>query len=82
MKNKENFFKSKDHMNVFVLLYLDGKSRNVLLGINKQMYYSRKSALAWYNKIISHMNPPDISVEEFNGAKDILKELYDNMIEE
>lgn len=82
MKNKEKFFKSKDHMYVFALLHLDGTWRCDILGITEPMYYSHKLALEWYNEISSHMLPSGLSPDDFVTAQGRLKWLYDNMIGE
>ena len=67
----EKYFVDKSAMVEFALLYLDGESRMKVLGITKQMFFSKKLSKAWYED----MQKLDLS----DKARQTLDMLYQMM---
>lgn len=75
-----DYFKSDLDRILFLLLEVDGKRRNELLGITSEMYENKEVAKKWYKslsfKIHPDKNPDDPRAAE---AFDKLKGIYDKM---
>ncbi|NVN47534.1 hypothetical protein HW542_12055 [Asaia spathodeae] len=70
-------FVSDEKKFVFYLTKLEGKQRNLFLGITDDMYKNKEKAKKWYWKI-SKIIRPDLSKN--SDAFNELKKLYDVMI--
>ncbi|GAB6264515.1 DnaJ domain-containing protein [Photobacterium sp. R1] len=75
-----DYFKSRKDKLMFLLLEVDGKRRNQLLGITPNMYDDGQAAKKWY-KSLSLQVHPDKNPGDENAAKafDKLNELYTMM---
>lgn len=75
-----DYFKSHKDKLMFLLLEVDGKRRNQLLGITANMYEDSQAAKKWY-KSLSMQVHPDRNPGNVNAAKafDKLNELYTMM---
>lgn len=75
-----DYFKSDLDRILFLLLEVDGKRRNELLGITSEMYENKEAAKKWYKslsfKIHPDKNPDDPRAAE---AFDKLKGIYDKI---
>lgn len=74
------YFKSQKDKLMFLLLEVDGKRRNQLLGITPDMYEDSQAAKKWY-KSLSLQVHPDRNPGDESAAKafDKLNELYTMM---
>ncbi len=77
LSNEVDYFKSQKDKIMFLLLEVDGKRRNQLLGITPDMYNDVNAAKKWY-KSLSLQIHPDKNPEDENAAKAFnkLNELY------
>ncbi|MEZ9169304.1 DnaJ domain-containing protein [Vibrio cyclitrophicus] len=75
-----DYFKSPKDKLMFLLLEVDGKRRNQLLGITPDMYDDNQAAKKWY-KSLSLQVHPDKNPGDEDAAKafDKLKELHTMM---
>lgn len=74
-------FVSKKAEYIFYLTKLEGKQRNKLLGITDEMYENKEIAKSWYKNIAKLVHPDSNSGDE-NKAFLVLKELYDNIVDD
>lgn len=74
-------FVSKKAEYIFYLTKLEGKQRNKLLGISDEMYENKELAKSWYKNIAKSVHPDSNNGDE-SKAFLVLKELYDNMVDD
>jgi len=74
-----DFFKSKEKEFLFYLTKLDGKQRNILLGITEEHYNDKNLAKQWYRDIAKLVHPDK---DGTNKAFSVLNELYKIMIDD
>ena len=72
-------FTSKQQEYIYYLTKLEGKQRNIALGITDDLYGNKKAAKRWFQKIANQVHP-DKGGD--NNAFILAKKLYDVMIEE
>ena len=75
-----DYFKSDRDRILFLLLEVDGKRRNQLLGITSEMYENKEAAKKWYKslsiKIHPDKNPGDPkAVEAFSKLKGLYNKI-------
>lgn len=75
-----DYFKSDRDRIIFLLLEVDGKRRNQLLGITPEMYENKEAANKWY-KSLSVKVHPDRNPDDLKAAEAFikLKALYDKI---
>ena len=75
----DEYFVNESAKYIFILVHMDGKSRNHALGLTDDLYYSKSKARAWYNHINDslHLAPDTTDTHE---AKTMLDWLYSNII--
>ena len=57
VSSEDDYFKSKHARILFLLLEVDGKRRNALLGITPNMYNDNKAADKWYYSLTHYVHP-------------------------
>ncbi|GGY29928.1 hypothetical protein [Paludibacterium paludis] len=72
-------FVSKQQEYIYYLTKLEGKQRNVALGITDKLYEDKSAAKKWYKKIANQVHP-DKGGD--NAAFVVAKKLYEVMIED
>lgn len=76
-------FKSESRFYVFVLLFMDGKQRNDLLGVTDAMYRDDKAAEEWRYNVMSFLlcaaPGKDLTRRMIADAKEVLEKLYDDI---
>lgn len=76
-------FKSESRFYVFVLLFMDGKQRNDLLGVIDAMYRDPKAAEKWRDSVhyflLIAAPGRDLSRRMIKDAKEVLEKLYEDI---
>lgn len=73
-----DYFKSEKDKLVFLLLEVDGRRRNELLGITAEMYENKTLAKEWYAKLATQLSCD--AAGEVAQARKKLEEIYQIMI--
>ena len=78
----DEYFKSKRDRIIFLLLEVDGKRRNRLLGISPEMYDDKDAAKKWYKSLCAYVHP-DKFPNDYRSKDAFCKltDLYDLMVE-
>ncbi|AMF95359.1 hypothetical protein AL536_18270 [Vibrio fluvialis] len=75
-----DYFKSQKDKLMFLLLEVDGKRRNQLLGITPDMYDDSQAAKKWYKSLSVQVHPDkNPGYKDAAKAFDKLNELYNMM---
>lgn len=69
----DKYFVSKQSKYEFILIHMDGKSRNLALGLADNLYEDEEAATAWYHQIRRNINDP--------RAITVLERLYGNIMD-
>ena len=77
--NSDLYFRSDAHYYIFILNETDAHVRCKLLGITDDLYYNKRKAKKWMNKIFKMINPDVCNIEGAEEAVMKLNELYDSM---
>ncbi|HBC3928311.1 TPA: DnaJ domain-containing protein [Vibrio parahaemolyticus] len=73
------YFKSENDRILFLLLEVDGKRRNQLLGITSEMYEDEDAAKKWYKSLSNKVHPDKNDDPRAAEAFDKLKQLYNKV---
>ncbi|MCW8346026.1 DnaJ domain-containing protein [Vibrio sp. ZSDZ65] len=73
------YFKSENDRILFLLLEVDGKRRNQLLGITSEMYEDEEAAKKWYKSLSNKVHPDKNDDPRAAEAFDKLKQLYNKV---
>lgn len=73
------YFKSENDRILFLLLEVDGKRRNQLLGITSEMYEDEEAAKKWYKSLSNKVHPDKNNDPRAAEAFDKLKQLYNKV---
>lgn len=73
------YFKSENDRILFLLLEVDGKRRNQLLGITSEMYENEDAAKKWYKSLSNKVHPDKNNDPRAAEAFNKLKQLYNKV---
>lgn len=75
------YFKSKEHMLIFALLFTDKELREQLLGISQEFYFDKDKAKEWRNVILKSIHPDSCKIDGAESAVKKLNAIYNRMVE-
>ncbi len=74
------YFVDEPSMLIFALLFIDGETREKILGIREELYDSKSKAKYWRARLIKKIHPDNCKHQSANEATAKLNSLYERMI--